>query len=428
MTLLDWSTVWSLIHVFVLNALLYEPRLPKKKAVILTVCLMGPLAAYNAWFFVHFGNELAGQLVLFNCTIPSLIFFMLMAKHRNGRLLFTFCLSDTISLEIICITRLIDDAIGLPDFWVLFILRLIVWPMLEFVVIKWLRKPYLVLQNAVQKGWGGFAAITLLFYVILVVMSSYPTVIQNRLEELPALLLVMALMPLIYWNILTTLFRQQELHETKQKEQLLQVQTAMLKQRIEQTLEAENQISIHRHDLHHQLQVIKTMLESGEIHEAQDYIEASQETLNGTKSRHWCLHPVLDAVFSAYFQQADSKGIKVEADIDIPADIPVNAVELSTVFANALENAIHAVSDLPQEHRVIRCRCIWQPQLMFYVSNPYAGEVRFDENDRPVAESTMHGIGTRSIAAYCEKYGAVCRYSAEDGWFSIKIAQTIWTE
>ena len=116
MTLLDWSTVWSLIHVFVLNALLYEPRLPKKKALILTIALMGPLAAYNAWFFVHFGNELAGQLVLFNCTIPSLIFFMLMAKHRNGRLLFTFCLSDTISLEIICITRLIDDAIGLPDF------------------------------------------------------------------------------------------------------------------------------------------------------------------------------------------------------------------------------------------------------------------------------------------------------------------------
>ena len=48
MTLLDWSTVWSLIHVFVLNALLYEPRLPKKKALILTIALMGPLAAYNA--------------------------------------------------------------------------------------------------------------------------------------------------------------------------------------------------------------------------------------------------------------------------------------------------------------------------------------------------------------------------------------------
>lgn len=428
MTLLDWSTVWSLIHVFVLNALLYEPRLPKKKALILTIALMGPLAAYNAWFFVHFGNELAGQLVLFNCTIPSLIFFMLMAKHRNGRLLFTFCLSDTISLEIICITRLIDDAIGLPDFWVLFILRLIVWPVLEFVVIKWLRKPYLVLQNAVQKGWGGFAAITLLFYVILVVMSSYPTVIQNRLEELPALLLVMALMPLIYWNILTTLFRQQELHETKQKEQLLQVQTTMLKQRIEQNVHAESQLAIQRHDMRHCYQTLRAMLERGEVQEAQEYIASAEKNVRETALKRWCLNPVLDAMFAAYFKQAEAAGIKIEADLDIPADIPVNALALSTVFANALENAIHAVKGLPQEQRVIRCRCICQPQLMFCVSNPYAGEVRFDENDCPVAESTMHGIGTRSIAAYCEKYGAVCRYSAEDGWFSIKIAQTIWTE
>jgi len=77
---------------------------------------------------------------------------------------------------------------------------------------------------------------------------------------------------------------------------------------------------------------------------------------------------------------------------------------------------------------VIRCRCIWQPQLMFYVSNPYAGEVRFDENDCPVAESTMHGIGTRSIAAYCEKHGAECEYRAKDGWFTMQIVQPIWTQ
>lgn len=428
MNLLDLSTVWSLIHVFALNALLYEPRLPKKKTLILTVCLMGPLAAYNAWFFVRFGNELAGKLVLFNCTLPSLIFFMLMAKHRNGRLLFTFCLSDTISLEIICITRLLDDAIGLPNFWVLFILRLIIWPVLEFVVIKWARKPYLALQNVVQKGWGGFAAITLLFYVILVVMSSYPTVIQERWEDLPALLLVMALMPLIYWSILTMLFRQQELHETKQKEQLLQVQTTMLKQRIEQNVQSESQLAIQRHDMRHCYQTLRTMLDRGALEAAKEYIAFAEQTIRETAWKRWCLNPVLDAMFAAYFKQAEAAGIKIEADLDIPADIPVNTMELSTVFANALENAIHAVNELPQEQRVIRCKCISQPQLMFYVSNPYAGEVSFDENGSPVAESTMHGIGTRSIAAYCEKYGAVCRYSAENGWFNIRIAQTIWTK
>lgn len=47
----------------------------------------------------------------------------------------------------------------------------------------------------VKKGWGGFAAITLLFYVILLAMASYPYIITERWEYLSALLLVMILMP-----------------------------------------------------------------------------------------------------------------------------------------------------------------------------------------------------------------------------------------
>ncbi len=427
MTLLDISTVWSLIHVMILNALLYEPRLPRRKAWILTVCLMGPLAAYNAWFFVRFGNELAAQLTLINCTIPSLIFFMLMAKHRNGRLLFTFCLSDTVSLEVMYISRFLDDALGLPDYWVLFVLRLIIFPVLEFILIKWLRKPYLDLQNVVKKGWGGFAAITLLFYVILLIMASYPVVITERWEYLPALLLVMILMPLIYWCILRALFHQQELHEAEQKNQLLLMQSTMLQQRMEQIGRADQEIAIHRHDLRHRFHTLDALLEKGSIEEARDYISSSRELLAEAEIRRWCLNPVLDAVFSAYFRQAEANGIQIEAAIDLPAELPVDAAELSTVFANALENAIHAVLQLPLDRRVIRCKCIRHPQLMFRVANPYAGEIIFDGAGRPVSPSDTHGLGTRSIAAYCEKHGAACEYRARDGWFTVQIVQNIWT-
>ena len=426
MNLLELSTVWSLIHVMVLNALLYEPRVSRKKAVILTVCLMGPLAAYNAWFFVRFGSETAGQLVLLNCTIPSLIFFMLMAKHRNGRLLFTFCLSDTVSLEVLYLTRFIDDALGLPDYRVLFILRLVAWPLLEFAVIKWLRKPYLNLQNLVKKGWGGFAAITLLFYVILLVMSSYPTVIQSRWEYLPALLLVMILMPLIYWCILRALFHQQALNDAAQQKQLLLMQSTMLQQRIEQIGRADQEIAIQRHDLRHRLQTLGAMLEKGSIDEAQEYIRSSGELLAETAVRRWCANPVLDAVFSAYFRQAEACGIRIEANIDIPENLPVDAMELSTVFANAIENAIHATKELPAPQRVIRCKCIHQPQLMFRVSNPFAGEIPFDASGRPIAPDPSHGLGIRSIAAYCEKHGAECEYRIRGGWFTMQIVQPIW--
>lgn len=423
LTLLDISTIWSLFHVMVLNAILYEPRVPKKKAILLTILFMGPLVIYNSWFFIRFGPELAGQAVIFNCTLPSLLFFWLMAKHRNGRILFTFCLSDTISLELVYITRFLDDLIGIPNYWVLFILRLIIWPVLEWVIFKWLRKPYLQIQKVVRKGWGGFAAITALFYIVIVVMGTYPTVITERWEYLPAFLLVMVLMPLIYWCILTMLFHQQKLFQMQEQTQLLRLQSSMMQQRVEETARTEELLAIQRHDLRHRFQTLGAMLENGNLQAAKDYISSSEIALSDTKVRRWCLNPVLDAVFAAYFRQAEAEGIRIEADLDIPKDLHVDAAELSIVFANALDNAISAAKQLPLSERVIICKCIRYPQLMFRVSNPFIGTVHFDSNGRPVAKTKNHGIGTRSITAYCEKYGAFCEYKAENGWFTVQIVQ-----
>ena len=64
----------------------------------------------------------------------------------------------------------------------------------------------------------------------------------------------------------------------------------------------------------------------------------------------------------------------IEYMLQATEDLPVDAAELSTVFANALENAIHAVKQLPSEQRVIRCKYIRHPQLMFRVANPSTKE------------------------------------------------------
>lgn len=196
-----------------------------------------------------------------------------------------------------------------------------------------------------------------------------------------------------------------------------------MQQRVEQILQTERQLAIQRHDLRHRFQTLDAMLQQEQVQEARAYIDVAEEALQDTTVKRWCLNPVLDAVFAFYFRQAETEGIRIEADMNIPVQLHIDAAELSTVFANALENAIHAVRRLPEAERVIRCKCIQYPQLMFRVSNPYAGEVRFDENHRPMTEHQAHGIGTRSIAAYCEKHGAFCEYQAENGWFTVQIIQ-----
>ncbi len=424
----DISMIWSLFHVLVLFIAFYESRYSVKKTIALTGIFMGTLlVVISALIFIK-GVFWVGDVIFFICILPSLLFFWLMSSQRDGRFIFTFCFVDTVSLWWLVFTMILNYWLTPDTYWTIFIGRLIGFPVFEYLAYFRFRKLYLETQRAVSKGWGSFAAVTVVFYILLVVTSLYPTDIYSRPEIIPVLLLLLLLLPLIYNNIFQILLRQQRLTDAEEQMRILNSQAAAMEQRINQAMESEKQISIHRHDLRHRLQTIYAMLQEGEVKAAMDYISASQEALTDAKAKHWCANPVLNAMFTAYFRQAEGEGIRIEADMDIPASLSVDAVELSTVFANALENAIHAVRKLPRERRVICCKCIRYPQLMFCVSNPYRGKVRFDANGCPIADAPSHGTGTRSIAAYCEKHGAACRYKAAEGWFTIQIVQIIQAE
>ncbi|MBQ4564455.1 MAG: GHKL domain-containing protein [Lachnospiraceae bacterium] len=207
----------------------------------------------------------------------------------------------------------------------------------------------------------------------------------------------------------------------EREEEVLRVQTANLENRIRQNAEREELIQIARHDLRHQLTTIGSMLEQREYEQAKEYISTAVEPLQAVSVERYCANPILDIVFNSYFSRAKAKGICIEASLAVPKRLRVDDNELSVVLANALENAIHACAKLPEGRRVIRCRCVARPQLMFQISNPFDGEVEFDKQGRPVSKEPGHGIGTRSIHSFCERNNGFADYKVKDGWFYLRI-------
>ena len=108
MTILrDISVMWSLIHTLVMFMFLFDSRYSKKKTIKLTLLTMLPLILLNFIMFLVCGSEGYMQRMLITLSLPSLIFFFILAKHRDGRFLFTFCVIDTLVLEIIYITNIL---------------------------------------------------------------------------------------------------------------------------------------------------------------------------------------------------------------------------------------------------------------------------------------------------------------------------------
>ena len=111
----------------------------------------------------------------------------------------------------------------------------------------------------------------------------------------------------------------------------------------------------------------------------------------------------------------------MDAKISLPDTLPIEEGELAIVIANALENAIHANADLPREQRKIRLMMVGHPSVLLEISNPCTGQVEFDSQGLPVSRQPGHGLGVQSINAFCQKYGAVCRFSLEDSSFHFQL-------
>lgn len=415
------SAAWSLLHILVLFMFFYAPRYAWKKTAIITCATMLPLVIINLLALMFFGQEIYGKLILVAIVLPSFAFFFFLARYRDFRFVFTFCLVDTISAEIIILSMILNQYITPNSNIVMFAIRMVSFPLVEYFAVKKMRKPYFEIQDSVKKGWALFSFVSIIYYVLIITMIAYPTIITDRPDDMIIMLVLLVLMPLMYFNIFQLLAHQNKLYAVNRKQELWQIQSMRMQRQLRQMAEADERVKTERHNLRHRLSSIDMMLQKNEISEARAYISSSLETLVAPTGEKYCKNPVLDAVFSYYFKLAQDKGVRVEHALYIPDELPVEAAELSIVLANALENALMACAKLPEGSRWIKCRCIEKPQFMLQISNPYTGKIKTDEKGLPVAAEKGHGIGTRSILAFCEKNGALADYKIDDDHFALRI-------
>lgn len=419
--LVQISIIYCMVHMYIFLFFFYEYRCSRRTFRISAAILF--LAASAVCLRIYFTQGIAamGQWGVLVASIPTLIFFFVMSRQRSAQFIFIFCFSDTVCIWIELASALIDYAAGGGGV-VTFVLRLVSFPLLEYAVWRWVRRPFLEMSRVVRKGWGMFAAMTGICYLILVMLSVYPTAIFDRPEDIPLAVMVLVLIALSYGTIFWVQFEQFCALEAREHQRILEAQTVMMSRRMEDIRRTEDAMRIERHDMRHHFQTIAAFAQSGDAAAVLDYIGKSQEKLDSIAPKRYCDHPILDAVLANAAAQAEQMGITTEIAIILTEELPVDVLELSIVFANALENAIQAVGELPEDQRRIVCKSVARPRFMMEISNPYKGTITFGQQGFPIAGKQGHGIGTRSIVAFAEKYHALCLFRAENGWFKVQIA------
>ena len=411
---MEYMTALGMTMVLLFLDSRYSPRRTIGAVCGTMVLVMAAVAA----IYQAAGLETTLRIYSLIAHLPSLLLLLALSRFRGWRLVF-----QLLSAILFCV--LVQHGAGLlyslsgSRFWVLVLSYAVLSAAVVWFLVRFLRPLFLQTLLELRRGWWLICLVMVVYYVTVVyLIPGYAGLTQSSTIMKPAVSLLMVGFYCVLMFLFSSIRKEAEVRHSAQ---LSTLQLAALQRRMEAVKAAEDTIRTERHDLRHRLQAAAELVSRSDREAALAFLDAAQARLDEQVVTRWCRPPVLDAVFSVYLNQAKNQGIAVETKLSLPDVLPADEGELAIVLANALENAIHANLELPQDARQIRCKMLATPSLMLEISNPCTGSVSFDSSGLPVAQREGHGLGVQSISAFCRKHGAVCQFDQTDGWFRLRL-------
>lgn len=206
----------------------------------------------------------------------------------------------------------------------------------------------------------------------------------------------------------------------------LEVQRQLrVKQQEQYELSRENIALINRkcHDLKHQVAALRTV-------RGEEAREASLREIERSVMIYDAIvktgNEVLDTVLTEKSLLCDREHITMTCVADGSKLDFMDAVDLYTIFGNALDNAIESVLAIPDPERRVIVVTVYSRSnlLLIQLENYYEHEMSF-ENGLPVTtkeQNGYHGFGMKSIRCTAEKYGGIMTVHTEDHLFILRVS------
>mgnify|MGYP002587740653 CR=1 FL=1 len=179
------------------------------------------------------------------------------------------------------------------------------------------------------------------------------------------------------------------------------------------------QIRAMRHDIAHHLNTIHALLEAGNLQAASEYSEQLLPAQTYSSRLGACRNPVVDAFLYTRVQDAQAKGIPVQADVSLPVELPVSNTDLIVAFGNLLDNALEACSGIPDAQITLRAH-MDKGYLVIQESNPVRPRQPQGKKPRRIPE-LERGVGFRVLSGLAQKYDGSFRHTCENDTYTVTL-------
>ena len=392
--------------------------LMNRRNILILLAFSACVGAVNAAVFALFGAAFTEKIYPLIIHIPLVLFLTLFYKYKA-----ILCALSVLTAYLCC---QISNWIGLLFLtithleWVYYIARIATTITVFIVLIMFVSEATAQLMQKPTKTLLIFGMLPFIYYLFDYSAGVYTSLLYSGTEVIVEFLAFAICV--FYIIFLLVYFKQyEEKQEAEQRNRLIKMQRTQSEKEIEAIKRSEYAISILRHDMRHFLLNISAYIDNNEIDKAKEYINEIISSTNQTATQKYCKNEIVNMILSSHENKIRENDIHFQHSIQLPQELPISDVNLTSILSNALENAILAVLPLEKERREIKLDLHMNDhKLLISIKNTFAQMPEIADG-LPKSSTPGHGLGTQSIRYVTEKLNGNCQFMIKDQWFILRV-------
>lgn len=257
-----------------------------------------------------------------------------------------------------------------------------------------------------------------MFYVITLTMY-----IQSFFSFEDSLFLFLNLVSIILLNLfITNIFESISKNNEMKSELLLYEQQANINYEYYNSLETKYKNSRKIiHDIKNHLQTIENLYEEKEKEKANYYTEDLYKMFNKLEQKYYTYNKVLNIIINDKAELAKKYGIKIDCKIgDVDLGF-IKDIDLTTIFANLLDNAIDEVKNFDEDKTIYIKVDKFNDFLVINTNNALKSKPIGNNNELKTTKKNHSGLGLQNVRVALEKYAGNVKVDFDKEYFKVNI-------
>ena len=368
--------------------------------------LLGTMVVFFAYILIFYHGTLMEKVSVLLVFYPALIAINYLMLDIGGRLFFT--ITQAVREEMAGSSEIM--LIGTAIHTVSLLLRLMFWIGAWLILRKYLTK---ITSRLNTQMWlivdmlmlASFVAIfTIIYFMPENTAIVYPICGASIFSSFGCMYLASYICEAV---------------QTAYHAQELEAQRNYYKDRIRD----EERVRSVYHDMKNHLLLLRAQAGNGQ--DVQDSIQELEDQIQEYENYHHTGNEFLDIIIRDKAKAAKERNIDFSAVISFEAGSFVEPLDISTIFGNALDNAIEASEKLPEDKRMITVRANRVRNMLVITVENNTASVFPGAKGTSKKDAFAHGFGLPNIKNVVEKYDGECNPKLENGMFTLKIIMPV---